>query len=235
MPSICQPMVRGLIMRVTRLDNDCGDPIEGECSTVVSRGFVSVATTDNIEEPQVASQLAADGTYCYYDETEPLLNYVEATITLCQVDPEMFEMMTGAPLVIDGDGNAAGFITDHEQYGRASFALEVWSKVAAPRDGAACPPDGITRYGYFLMPWLSRASFGDLTIENAGINFTVTARSERGTPWGVGPYDVFLDSEGNPSPLLDPLSVSAHRLVAFTQLPPPEPMCGCQPLIIDSP
>jgi hypothetical protein len=85
------------------------------------------------------------------------------------------------------------------------------------------------------MPFLARGAFGDLTIENAGINFTVSATSNRGTPWGTGPYDVELDALGVAGPMITPVAPSTPRRFMFTQVAPPEPLCGCQPLTIDSP
>lgn len=232
MPTICHPLVRGLRIRVTRLD-ECGEPVEGACSQVVSKGFISVGMSDDVEAPDVANQKNANGEYCYYDQTDPQLNFVNAEIQLCEVDPDLFEMMTGAPLVLNAQGDTSGFDTNHDTYASAAFALEVWSKAKATSN-VACPPGG-QEYGYFLMPFLKRGSFGDLTVENAGINFTVSATSERGTPWGVGPYDVELDAAGNPGPLVTPISATGHRRLMFTQVPPPDPMCGCQPLDIESP
>lgn len=235
MPTVCRPLVRGLRLRVTRVDPECGDLVEGECSTVVSGGFVSVAMTDNFEAPTVASQMNAAGVFCYYDETTPQLTNITSVITFCDVDPDLFEITTGSPLVVDGAGNAVGFDTDHTTYATGNYALEIWSKVPPGINDPACPPGGLPYYGYFLLPWQKNGTFTAPTIENGAVNFAVTSTSQRGTPWGVGPYDVMLDALGDPSPLLDPVSVANHRRFMFTQLAPPEPMCGCQPLVIESP
>lgn len=232
MATICHPLVRGTRIRVTRLD-ECGEPVEGECSQVVSKGFISVGMSDDVEAPTVANPMNADGDYCYYDQTRPQLNFVNAEIQLCEVDPDLYEMMTGAPLVLDANGDTSGFDTDYEAYASANFALELWSRVPAT-SSSVCPPGG-QRWGYFLMPFLSRGSFGDLTVENAAVNFTVSATSNRGTPWGTGPYDVELDALGAAGPLITPVAASTARRFMFTQVAPPEPLCGCQPLVIESP
>lgn len=232
MPTICHPLVRGTRIRVTRLD-ECGEPVEGICSQVVSKGFISVGMSDDVEAPTVANPMNADGDYCFYDQTKPQLNFVNAEIQLCEVDPDLFEMMTGAPLVLDANGDTSGFDTDHETYASAYFSLELWSRVP-PTNSVACPA-GAQRWGYFLMPFLARGSFGDLTVENAAVNFTVSATSNRGTPWGNGPYDVELDALGVPGPLITPILPSSVRRYMSTQVGPPEPLCGCQPLVIESP
>jgi hypothetical protein len=219
-------------MRVTRLDN-CGNPVEGACSTVVSSGFISVSMTDNIEPPDEIKQKNAAGQYCYPPfRTTPLLNWIEASIQFCEVDPELFNLVTGAPIITDDalPINAIGFATDSDVYATARFALEVWTNLGGD---AACGPDG-ERFGYLLLPFLKEGTFGDLTIENAAVNFTVNAITSGGTPWGVGPYDVILDNAGLPSPLLSAIPTTRHRQWMLTQLAPPDASCGCQPLVIPS-
>lgn len=232
MPSLCHSPIQGTRMRVTRLDDCCG-PVEGECSTVVSSGFVSVAMTDNIEPPDEFKQKNAAGDYCYPPlRSRPLLNWIEVEITFCQVDPELFEIVTGSPLVLDdaADPNAIGFGTDDDTYATGRFALEVWTNLAGP---TACA-DG-QRYGYLLLPCMKEGTFGDLTIENGTINFTVNVVTQSGNDWGVGPYDVILDSAGLPSPLLSAIPTQRQRQWMTTELAPPAASCGCQPLVIPSP
>lgn len=220
-------------MRVTRLDN-CGNPVEGDCSTVVSDGFISVQMTDNIEPPDEFKQKNAAGRYCFPPvRTDPLLNWIEVAIQFCEVDPELFEIVTGSPIVTDDatpEVNAIGFGTDTDTYATARFGLEVWTNLAGD---AACAEDG-ERFGYLLLPFVKEGTYGDLTIENGPINFTVNAITASGTPWGVGPYDVVLDAAGLPSPLLAPLPTTRHRQWMLTQLAPPLASCGCQPLVIPS-
>jgi hypothetical protein len=220
-------------MRVTRLDN-CGIPVEGACSTVVSSGFISVSMTDNIEPPDEIKQKNAAGNYCYSPyRTTPLLNWVEVAIQFCEVNPELFEMVTGSPIISNDTlpaAEAIGFATDSDSYATARFALEVWTNLAGSQ---ACTASG-ERYGYLLLPFLKEGTFGALNIENAAINFTVNAITAAGTQWGVGPYDVILDNAGDPSPLLAALPATRHRQWMLTQLAPPEPGCDCVELVIPS-
>lgn len=230
MTSVCHNPIQGRTMRVTRLDGDCCSPVEGDCSTVVSEAFVSVAMTDNIEPPDEFKSKNAQGIYCFPPvRTRPLLNWIEVEMVFCQVDPEMFELITGSPLVLDADGNAVGFGTDNDTYATGRFALEVWTNLG----GSAACVDG-ERYGYLLLPCMKEGTFGDLTIENGLINFTVNAVTNGFNDWGVGPYDVVLDGAGLPSPLLSPLPTQRQRQWMLTGLTPPVSSCGCQPLVIPS-
>lgn len=230
MPAQCRSYIQGARLRVTRLD-ECGIPVEGLCSTVTSDGFVSVEMTDELTDAEDITQVNAQGVNCYFERSNPQLNFITVTITMCNVDPDLFEMTTGSPIVLDAAGDSVGFATDTDTYATANFALEIWTKIARTQ---ACPPGG-AEYGYLLLPWVFGASQGDLTIENAGINFTIAGSTHAGTAWGVGPYDVVTGVGGVPSPLLSPLTDTTHRHMQLTQLAPPAVVCGCQPLVITSP
>lgn len=231
MASDCFSLVQGKRMRVTRLDS-CGAPVEGECSTVVSSGMISVAMTDNIEPPDEFKQKNAEGLYCYPPiRSRPLLNWIELSIQFCRVDPELFEIVTGSPLVLDDsdDPVAIGIGTDDDTYATGRFGLEVWTNLG----GAEACEDG-ERFGYLLLPFVVEGTYGDLTIENGPINFTVNTVTKSGNQWGVGPYDVVLDRDGNPSPLLSAIPTNRQRQLMLTRLAPPDASCGCQPLVIPS-
>lgn len=216
-------------MRVTRLDGNCCSPVEGDCSTVVSESFISVAMTDNIEPPDEFKRKNAQGIYCYPPvRTQPLLNWIEAEIQFCQVDPEMFELITGSPIITNADGDAVGFATDNDTYATGRFSLEVWTNLAGAQ---ACNGE---QFGYLLLPCMKEGTFGDLTVENDTITFTVNAVTSGFNDWGVGPYDVVLDGDGLPSPLLSAIPTNRQRQWMLTGLTPPVASCGCQPLVIPS-
>lgn len=227
----CSSYLQGLRLRATRLDS-CGAPLAGACSTVVSKGFINIALGVNETKPTEISQVLADGTRCYFRETPKLLNNVQATIEMCQVDPTLFEMLTGSPLIFDDALTpvAHGFTTDSASYGVANVALEVWLNL---------DPDGCTgngrRWGYYLIPWLYLATVDKPTISNGAVNFVIKdGFSREGNLWGVGPYNVQLDRHGVPSPLYTPLASSAHDLLYKVNLPPPNPTCGCTALVLPS-
>jgi hypothetical protein len=231
MPSTCDSYLQGLVIRATRL-TDCGVPDYGPCGTAVSDGFINIELENQETDPQEISQVKANGERCYYYETPKLLNNVTANIELCEVDPEMFEMLTGAPLVLDDDDTAHGFTTDSASYGVANVALELWMNLA----GNACTPgeEYPRRWGYYLMPWLYQGTVGKPTVENGAVNFTISeAKTRDGNQWGVGPYNIQRASGvGRPlSPLFTPISSTTHDLLYKVNVAPPEPTCGCTTLV----
>jgi hypothetical protein len=227
----CRSVVQGTRLRATRL-NECGEPVYGPCAYVVTQCFARIAMTVNEEEGTELKITNADGTFCAPPQkTNPQLNWYELEMELNQVDPELFELITGSPLVLDDSipPVAVGFTTDADSYASTFFALELWTNLARPSSSAVCPA-GQARYGYMLLPFVLQGTVRDLEITNAPVSFTVNALTSAGNAWHHGPYDVVLDSTGMASPLLSALESSAHRLFQFTSMPPPDGACGCQSL-----
>lgn len=223
--------LQGLVVRATRLD-DCGLPEYGACGTVVSEGFINIELENNETDPEEISQTLANGQRCYYRETARQLNNIQATIEFCEVDPELFEMMTGSPLVLDDavSPEAHGFTTDSASYGVANVALEVWMNLAS---GGCVGGTYPRRWGYYLMPWLYQGVVGKPTIENGAVNFTIDAAKTRdGNQWGVGPYNIQRAAIGGDlSPLFTPITSTTHDLLYKVNVPPPVATDGCVPLL----
>jgi len=227
----CASLSRGRLARFTRLD-ECGVPVEGVCSTVVTTGFVSVTSTPNYQEPEEIQQADANGRLCIDDQADPALRWVDHSIVLCNVDPDVVNIMTGDPLVVNDAvaPEAIGFRLDSETSGTGRFALELWSGVP----GQACDPDGFPLFGYWLYPFLGQARWGEWSIANAGLNLTFTARSFAGSQWGVGPYNVRRDAvtPATLEPLSTAITSTQHVHFELSSAPLPEAACGCTELVI---
>lgn len=223
--------LQGLVVRATRLD-ECGLPDYGPCGSIVSEGFINIELEDQQTDAQEISQTLANGRRCYYVETPKLLNNVQATIEMCDVDPEFFEMMTGSPLVLDDatpTPQPQGFTTDSASYGVANVALELWMNLA---DGGCTGGAQARRWGYYLLPWLYQGTVGKPTVENGAVNFTISeARTRDGNQWGVGPYNIQRTAGGVLSPLFSPLTSTTHDLLYKVNLAPPTPTDGCVTLV----
>jgi len=217
------PLVRGRTMRVTKTDGCCA-PAYGPDNMVVTDGFVSVALTANINEPEEIVITNANGKTCVRDAGCPEFQGYSVEITFCEVSPCLFSLVTGQPSVVDAAGDIVGFrMNSSVSACDSGFALEVWMGVP----GVACSGDA-GAYGYLLLPCLQGGVIGDFTIENAAITFTVTgANTKDGNGWGSGPYDVVADAGGTAGPLPSPLDPDDHLYVSFTTVAPPEETDGC--------
>lgn len=229
MATKCRSYVRGRAMRVTKLDG-CGRVVYSDCSTVTSDGFVSVAYTANTDDGEEINVQNAAGERCIYDPAIPTFLGYTIEVTFCNVDPDLFAMMTGQRTITDAFGDVVGFAMDSSvKASDVAFALEVW---AGSQGNGACVDGATGNYGYILLPFLQGGIVGDFTIENAEVTFTVSgAATKDGNSWGVGPYDVVVGADSTPAPLPDPLTTTDHLYVIETGIAPPEAMCGCRPLL----
>lgn len=231
MSTKCLSLVKGRRIRLTRLDG-CGRPVYGDCSTVVSKGFISVAFTANTTESDEISVTNAAGEICVFEPAETTLTGYAVEIAFCEVDPDLFALVTGQPVVTDVNGNVIGFDIDTKlNLSGQGFALELWAGSAS---GDACATEGASgSYGYLLLPFIRGGIVGDFTVENGAVTFTITGGSTRdGNSWGVGPYnDIMLGAGGTPGPMTSPIGSTVALRTILTDVAPPEAACGCRPLL----
>jgi hypothetical protein len=248
------PLVRGRTMRVVKL-NGCGQPITDAAKggMAVTKGFVSVALTANINEPEAIEVKNADGQTCVRDAgTAEFVGY-NVDITFCKVDPCLFAMMTGQDVMTgykDGTDDTdpepvIGFTMDTARKASDSaFSLEVWAR--SPSEGGCdasgnvlvADPDADPS-GYLVLPFLKAGVIGDLTIENAAVTFTISgAVTQDGNLWGKGPFNVLTENTGTkaapqytPAKLAKPLTKTDHLGVFYTTLKPPAETDGCVPFV----
>ena len=234
MPSICASPLRVPAVRLTQLDS-CGNVVEGDCASATSTGIITIEQTLELNDRQDYFTVNADNEVCIDDTAPPILKWINLTITFCNVDPELFNIATAEPLILDDvtpTPNAVGFGTDVGSVDNSFFAFEAWTRLSRSN---ACD-GGTQRYGYFLLPFLSEGMTGDLTLENGLANFTVTARSNANSLWGVGPYNIQLTQAapaGVPSPLFSPIPSNRHRQMQWVNLAPPAGVCGCTALPLE--
>lgn len=229
MATRCASYVRGRVLRVTRLDA-CGRVVYGPDSVVTSSGFVSVAYTANIDDGEEINLPNANGDRCIFVPAKPSFLGYTVEITFCNVDPDLFALMTGQRVVTDAFGDVVGFTMDTAvSSDDSAFALEVW---AGSPTTTGCAEGATGSFGYVLLPFLQGGVVGDFTIENAEVTFTISnAATKDGNAWGVGPYDVVLNAGSLPAPLPDPLTPTEHLYFTQTGVAPPEALCGARPLL----
>lgn len=228
----CWSSIGAEVMRATRLDA-CGAPVAGPCSTVVSDGFVSIGWESEIAEGTDIEVRKANGKLCVSDRQCDELRWINLTFSFCQVNPDLFSMMTGYETVLDWDGQSVGNRIGQEILCDGGIALEAWTRIP----GLACTTgvDNARPWGYFLAPWVKSAILNSFTMENDGATFEITARTEVASNWGVGPYDVVAtDATNTPGPLLTPVGARDHlHMQVVTVQPPAVPDdCGCMELTI---
>lgn len=226
MPSTCFTPIGGHTMRAIKLDA-CGTVLTaGSSCKIVSNGFVRVNRTAEYENPDEFIVKNANGDICINERTSPLLKWLNLEMEFCRVDPELFNLISGSPLVMDDAAtpSAIGFRTREGVIPTVNFSLEVWTRMT----GTACS-GGSVNYGYYLAPWLVQGTIADIVFENGPISFTVNARTKAGSLWGTGPYFVWNEALPTPAPakLVSAITATDHDHLQLTTLAPPAVSCGC--------
>jgi hypothetical protein len=183
------------------------------------------------QDRQDALLLNANGDVCVDKPKAPFLRWYEVSIEFCGVDPELFNIVSGDPLILDDSlvPEAVGWCTLPDANEATNFALEFWTGT----EGEGCDGEDVV-YGYGLLPRIVQGMIGDVTIQNGVVTFTVTGITRSGNQWGTGPYNVIINQTGAnagfPGPLLEAVNTRAHQCFQWTTLAPPDPACGCQDL-----
>lgn len=230
MANKCFPLLRGEVIRVTRLDG-CGKPVNGACSVITTDGFIEIGLTSRITEGTTTEVKKANGKTCISETTPSTWDGWSMNITFCAVDPMLFSMLTGQHVVYDGKGDPIGFsLRDDVDLKGQGVAIELWSNVAQNASDA-CDPNAqqaAGAWGYSIFPFVQGGVFGDRTISNGEVTFSVQNMQTRGGGnWGVGGHNVMLDAGGSPSALLEPINGREHERMFLTNVAPPEPGCSC--------
>jgi hypothetical protein len=214
--------IRGKRMRLTRLD-ECGTPVVGPASTLVTKGFISLGLSPQYEDGETITQANAQGDYEVNEPADSWLTRIDVEGAFIGVHPDVVEMLTGNPVVLDGTGNAVGFRLQGGAPILGGWAVEVWTG----RAGQVCA-SGAPYYGYSLLPFLRGGKLGDVSIENGAINLTISSSTRENPGWGSGPYSVVLTgvAPGTPGPLIAAIGARDHWHLQRTAIAPPAVTTG---------
>lgn len=238
MVAVCHSVVRAPAARVTRL-NSCCEVVSTGCDYATTESFVDITLTKVMQERQDAFQLNANGDSCVDKPKFPFLRWYEVVVTFCNVDPELFNIVSNEPLILNDAvvPQAVGWCTLPDSASAANFALDFWT--GTDEDGCEA---GEVDYGLGTLACIKQGMIGDVTIANGVINFTVSGITQIPNAWGLGPYNVLINESGPnaglPGLRLTAMDPRAHKCFFWTKLAPPPGACGCQditPLVTVSP
>lgn len=212
--------IKGRVIRFTRLD-ECGDPIIGACTTLVTDGFVKVTLSTEVENGQEFISKNAWGEFCINDKDPDIFKWVNTTIDLCAIDPHVLDMFAGADPVVSGAdtiGVEVGTATNAD-----AVAVEVWTK----QTGADACAGGTVEWGYFLVSFVKNGRInGDVNIEAAPLTLQIVGQGFPSVAaWGENPYA----AANGDNPLLVTGGHTTGKLWAqvVTSVQPPAVTAGC--------
>lgn len=213
--------IKGRAMRITRLD-ECGNPVLGPCSVVVTQGFISVTLSAEIEAGDEYTQKNAWGEFCISEKDPDLTKWVNVSMSFCEVDPHVLDIIGGANPVVNGDDTIGATFGPDAPVG--AFAIEVWTKKTGV--DACAPGGGAPEWGYFVVPFVKNGKLdGDLTIENAALTVGLTGEGYAASgAWGIGPHG------DNPMKVVTGFPEGDQWGMVVTDVQPPAPTEGCAEL-----
>lgn len=220
MATRCFQSIQGLCIRVTRLDSCCNPPSAGTPNSfVVSDSFISLGLTAELEEPDEFTLKLANGKLCINEVGCATLKRYTVEITLCNADPDLFEIIGGVNKVLDFAGDTVGYEIDQDLGACGKFSLEFWTRVPIDQ----CLPGQEQTYVYWLLPCLQNGRVGDVTIENGPLEFSFSADAIPSHAWGQGPFNVVPLSAGDQvgGSLIAPVGCKTALHVQTTIVPPP--------------
>ena len=207
--------MKGRVMRITRLD-ECGTPIIGACSSIVTAGFISVGWTPNVEAGEEYTQKNAWGDFCISEKDYDRTKWVDVAVSLCDANPDVVDMIAGGDIITDGtDTIGMSFGSDGNLQ---AFGLEVWTKQA----GGACLA-GTPQWGYFVSPFVKNGNLdGGPMIENGTMSLGLKGEAQPATTaWATNPYP--------DNPLLAAAGFPVGKMWAYvlTTTQPPAATASC--------
>lgn len=228
----CFQPLQGERVRVTELD-ECGNVPEGALS-VVSDGAITIQISSEIEAGDEFIVKNAAGRICLnYKDQDSLKRLNIDSIEWCDVDPMIYNLLSGFPTVHDGDSPGDDIVGFRITEGKldTKVAVELWTNLG----GDACGEEGDQCWGYVLLPYMTGFSIGDFTVENGPVTFSSTNGYTQGNSgWGTGPYDDVVGmTPDSCTALTTAFQPDEHAEIRVTCCNPPAP--GCGPVIDTSP
>lgn len=216
------------VLRFTKVDS-CGRFIYGPCSTLVIECFTSLEVNADIDEGDAVAPVNANGNECFFVPGKKRDRGFEIVTTLNKKYPNLVTALN--PLwqqAIDELGNITGYQHIPEVSQSTGVAIEGWETVA---DTDVCQPGATGAWNYFVIPYVTNWSRGDLSLQEGAHTEEWTGHTLRGNRWGVGPYNVrrnaITQAAGKLLTGLDPRSQFYDEVVT---LAPPVASCECIPL-----
>jgi len=225
MTTRCFKPIFGKRIRVSKMDSSCRAVTGGDCSEIVTDGFISLSLSSETEDGAEIITKKANGALCINHKNPNAFKRFTLEMQFCGVDPDLLSFMTNMTPYQDWAGDVAG-ATVYEGIVDEKFGLELWTGLA----DAVAPSGAEEASGYVVLPCINAGVLGDITVdgENA-VSFTMQgAYTVSGHSWGVGLHNVLMNGT-TPDLLPEALLPTEPMLIMETGVAPPPSACGCQP------
>ena len=121
--------IHGVALRATRLGED-GKPLVGEKNSYVTSAYMKFGFTPEYTAGDEIEEKSANGNVCVYYQGEDVMKRVTFSLSLCNPDPDLTQMLAGGTLLLPQTGTEAiGYASPiaGAEGTPNGVALEVWS------------------------------------------------------------------------------------------------------------
>jgi hypothetical protein len=174
--------VMGVALRVSRLNSD-GTIASGASASYVSKKFVSIGFTPELESGDELNIKAADGTIGATWKSPDTIKRFTVALTLVDPDPELTEMLTGGTIFTAG-GKSVGWAAPLPGVNPTpnGCAIEVWSY--ANINGR---PSTTNPYWRHVLPQVVLRPNGERLVGNNLMGVQFSGYSVGNANFGTGP------------------------------------------------
>lgn len=183
MAAVCPSILHFCRVRVTRLDS-LGNVAPGPNNSYVSDGAISLQYGAEISTGEDRELKTGCGCIVASAKDPDILKRFNFELTMGKFEPALFELLTGATVIMDGADPIGIDFPDQTDcsFDPSYVAFEGW---ADAYDGDA--PDPVRPYFYVVWP-STTWQIGQTTLQNDFAQLPLTGFSRSNSQWGHGPY-----------------------------------------------
>lgn len=192
---LCVSQVMATRLRVSRLHDD-GTLDPGADNLYVTEALISISSAPDVLAGTVIQQKNGSGNICMHRRSDDQTLAYNLSMSLCQLDAELIEMLTGATLVTSG-GVTVGLQRPKIGSVKPAVCVEAWAEARDTHEQV------VTANGLLWVHWIwphVKWTAGQHTMEEGALVVPLTGYAEENDSMGTGPAadwpDLFTAAEG---------------------------------------
>lgn len=176
--------IHGVALRVSRLGAD-GAPLVGPKNAYVTDAFMKASFTPEYTAGDEIEEKNAHGEVCVYYQGPDVMKRVSLSLSLCNPDPALTQLITGGTLLLPQTGDdPLGYASPAtgEEGTPNGVALEVWSHAIV--NGRPAPTNP---YWHWVFPYAKLTFTGERAMENGRMGNEFEGWGLGNAEFGKGP------------------------------------------------
>lgn len=178
----CLTAVMACRIRVSRLHDD-GTLDPGDDNMYVSDAVITIGSNPDVETGTVITQKNGCGAVCVRRRSDNQTLAYNLTMSLCQLDAELIEILAGGSLITVG-GVTVGYKRPRSGDVQEAVCFEAWQE--ARTASAQATEGGALLWWHWAWPHVKWTA-GEHTLEEGALTVPLTGYAEENDNMGTGP------------------------------------------------